>query len=1129
MLPLVVGEHTEMTRFLVCDELGTDVTLGRTWLKAQKAVHDHDLDCLYIGDKMRRRVYLTNNNNAPSESVAPPEFFSSVQHGCPDEYAPRLEKLLREYADVFFRVGPLRQTTYVKHDIELTSDVPFRLPPYRYSAEKKKAIQDQVREMLADGLIEPSFSQYSSPIVMDRKKDNEYRFCNDYRRLNAITKDTAQNLPVIREVVKDVGTAKIFTTLDLKHGYWQIPLTERAKPYTAFATPDGGLYQWRVMPFGLKNAPGRFNNFITQEVLSGYMNEFVRSYLDDFVIYSSTWEEHFAHLSKVFERLRVYQLTCSIKKCFFGKQELEFLGHIITSEGNEAKPEHVHAIVNSPPPRNRKELRQFLGTCEWLREFIPKFSIIALPLTALLSSTRAWRWTDDSQSAFDELKKIFRKPLKLCRPDPDKHFILQTDACATGMGAVLYQLDDTNKRRIISHASAKFTQTEKRYHSNEQECLAVIWALRKFRHYLEDGNFTLRTDNRALTWLDNIKDGKGKLHRWAMYLRAFNFTVEHVAGKENELPDALSRNPGNEIFKDDAGALEALLPPEQTKYEQRVYLASALVQDLHERIAQEQEKELFDIKDAERFLQPTQTLQFSDGVYYVHEHGNPPRAYVPYTCRSEVIAYFHDDPLACHPGADETLRAVREHYYWPRMRDDIRRAVANCATCLITKASLPIAKGVEKARQPTALWDTVAIDMMGPYPRTSRGKRFILVATDLMSRWVEAFAVSSSEVNVIAPILEREVFMRWGYPRVVLSDNAPQFRGTSWQTRCKSWGVLAYTTPAYHPQANPTERRNQEIKKGLRLQIAGGRQRDWDLYLPPILFSMRRRINRTTGQSPSQMLLGRNLPRPGEWSFNFDEATQGRVDDARQRQAALTALPTTKGDGSLRVGDFVLAKNFALSNAAEGFNAQLAPKWTGPYTVLEKCSGDVFILERPGRENIKLHVSTLKRVPQPPHAEAVDAAQQPDDLPRAVAPPLQTFTLPEESHLQGVSSAPQTAPASRTASVSRPTRAQSAPVNEQAASADALNRASLERGAALSSAHDDPGTGMNLPTERDQPVTPYPVPNFPDFAAVAPPRRRRGRPSKRERARRADELTRPVSHHRYNLRSKNFRTDNYSE
>ena len=199
----------------MCDELGTDVTLGRPWLKAQKVVHDHDLDCLYIGDNTRHRVFLTCNNNSTPESTAPPEFFVNVQHGFPKEYAPQLEALLRGFADIFFHVGPLRQTSYIKHDIELTSDIPFRLPPYRYSAEKKRAIQVQVREMLADGLIEPSFSPYSSPIVMDRKKNEEFRFCNDFRRLNAITKDTAQNLPVIREVIKDIGTAKIFTRFRL--------------------------------------------------------------------------------------------------------------------------------------------------------------------------------------------------------------------------------------------------------------------------------------------------------------------------------------------------------------------------------------------------------------------------------------------------------------------------------------------------------------------------------------------------------------------------------------------------------------------------------------------------------------------------------------------------------------------------------------------------------------------------------------------------------------------------------------------------------------------------------------------------------------------------------------------------
>ena len=336
-------------------------------------------------------------------------------------------------------------------------------------------------------------------------------------------------------------------------------------------------------------------------------------------------------------------------------------------------------------------------------------------------------------------------------------------------------LGDAGERRIISYASAKFTKTEKRYHSNEQECLAVIWALRKFRHYLEDGKFILRTDNRALTWLNNIRDGKGKLHRWAMYLKSFNFVVEHVAGKDNQLADALSRDPGDEIFSYDDNALEALMPPTRTVPQREIICASMITQDLLERIKQAQQEEFMDVKDAERFLQPSQELQYSDGAFYVIDNGRAPRIYVPFSCRDTVISHFHNHPLACHPGVDETLRAVRENYFWPRMREDVRRAVGNFAACLSIKAGKPVSKGNERSRQPIAPWDTDAIDLMGPYPRTSRGKRFVLVATDVMSRWVEAFAVPSSEIKIIALILEQQVFMRWGYPRVILSDTRRSF------------------------------------------------------------------------------------------------------------------------------------------------------------------------------------------------------------------------------------------------------------------------------------------------------------------------------------------------------------------
>ena len=196
-----------------------------------------------------------------------------------------------------------------------------------------------------------------------------------------------------------------------------------------------------------------------------------------------------------------------------------------------------------------------------------------------------------------------------------------------------------------------------------------------------------------------------------MYLKSFNFAIEHVAGKDNQLPDALSRDPGEEVYSYDADALDALLPPERTVPQREVILASIIAQDLRERILDAQQEEPVDVEDAARFLQPTQTLQYSDGAYFIEEHCCPPRVYVPFSCRDEAIAYYHHDPLACHPGIDETLRAVRENHFWPRMREDIRRAVGNCTSCLLVKGGKPISKGIEHPRKPTAPWDTVAIDL----------------------------------------------------------------------------------------------------------------------------------------------------------------------------------------------------------------------------------------------------------------------------------------------------------------------------------------------------------------------------------------------------------------------------------
>lgn len=311
---------------------------------------------------------------------------------------------------------------------------------------------------------------------------------------------------------------------------------------------------------------------------------------------------------------------------------------------------------------------------------------------------------------------------------------------------------------------------------------------------------------------------------------------------------------------------------------------------------------------------------------------------------------------------DKTLRAARERYFWQKMRQDIRQHVQACQLCARAKASKPLAHPKPKPRLQSHPWDSVAIDLMGGYPRTPRGKKHILVVTDLFSRWVEAFAIPNAEIKSIAPVLEQQVFMRFGYPRTLLTDNTPQFSGQQWKKKGEEWGVKAHTTPAYHPQANPTERRNQEIKKGLRLTLADKPQHLWDKFLPEILFAIRSRENAATGQTPSQLLLGRNLTQPGERSAKFSPETQRRVNAAREKQGRYTTLNDESEQKPLQPGEWVYIRNFKLSNADEKYNAGLATPWTGPYQVTARIGEYVYEVDRRESGWIKLSASKIKRM-----------------------------------------------------------------------------------------------------------------------------------------------------------------------
>ncbi len=394
--------------------------------------------------------------------------------------------------------------------------------------------------MELSGIIEPSFSEWASPIVIVKKKDGKIRICVDYRKLNANTPMDAYPMPRVDELIDRLGKATYITTLDLARGYWQVPVSEKDRLKTAFITPKG-LFQFRVMPFGLNGAPATFQRLMDTAIreLEGY----TAVYLDDIIIFSKTWEEHLEHIKAVLTRLRERNLTAKPEKCKFGMRECTYLGHIVGNGRVKPDPEKVRAVESFPRPVTKKQVRGFLGLTGYYRRFIENYSRIAAPLTDLTKKSLPDKanWTQDCENAFNRLKLALIQTPILCNPDFDKEFILQTDASDRGAGAVLSQMDTEGRDRPIAFFSRKFLPREERYSTVEKECLAIKLGVEAFKVYLIGKKFTVQTDHRSLIWLNKLKEKNNRLARWSLILQQYDYTVVHRAGSANGNADALSR------------------------------------------------------------------------------------------------------------------------------------------------------------------------------------------------------------------------------------------------------------------------------------------------------------------------------------------------------------------------------------------------------------------------------------------------------------------------------------------------------------------------------------------------------------------------------------------------------------
>ena len=732
----------------------------------------------------------------------------------------KLAQLLSEFSDVFD--DKLDTCNVTSHKINTGRSTPIKQRPRRLPYAYRDEADQQIQEMLANGIITPSVSPWSSAIVLVRKKKGDLRFCVDYRKLNQITVNDSHPLPLISDLLDSVKDAKYFSLLDLRSGYWQIPVAQEDRAKTAFVTQNG-LYEFTRMPFGLKTAPATFQRAM-EVILAGLTFEICLCYLDDVIVFGKTLTEHNDRLKTVLTRFRDNNLRVKLAKCVFASPQVTYLGHCIIQQGVSPDPTKLTAVAEIPLPSNIKEVRTFLGLTGYYCRFIPNYATVAQPLTKLTSKEYCnnFVWTDECTAAFDKLKQLLCSAPILCYPDFDREFILQTDASDVGLGAVLSQIDKSGNEHVVAYASKTLSPREKNYSTTEKEAFAIQFGTQHFRVYLLGRKFTISTDHSALSWLHSVEP-KGRIARWLMDLQEFDFEVKHRAGRVHNNADALSRlRPTPELIRklqqDAINTCSVTLNP-----------------SINIRDAQQQDASIAKLRDLKLRNQPKPSVSKSQDVYFrkmlrhydklfiregilvraIGQRKSYPNYVIvlPQSLITTCVKAMHDSPFAGHMGVARTEERIRQRFYWPGIHTSVQTFIHNCHACAQRKIATHNNKAPTQhieVGEPFTFW---AMDYMGPLPETARGNRHILVMTDHFSKWCEAFATKDQKASTVANILLHKVFSRFGPPTVLHSDQGANFESNLIHELCDLMGIAKTRTSAYHPQCDGQVKRQTERYK----------------------------------------------------------------------------------------------------------------------------------------------------------------------------------------------------------------------------------------------------------------------------------------------------------------------------
>ncbi len=865
------------------------------------------------------------------------------------------QQLFKRYRNCFALDGDsLGQVDVWKHKIDTGDSPPVRQNPYRVSDKERKQIQESVTEMLAKGVIVPNVSSWASPVTLVPKRDGTIRFCIDYRKLNAITKDDVYPIPHLEEPLALMKDSDRFSVMDCDNCYWQIVMDPESAEKTTF-TCHMGTFMFKVMPFGLKCAPASCVRAMDR-IFENENRRISFIYMDDLICFSKGIDEHIRRLSILLKRMQTHGLKLKAKKCSFAATNVNYLGHTISVDGITPDKERVEAVLEKPKPTNIREVKGFLGFAGFYRKFIQSFSRVAEPLLRLMKKDSKFVWGEEQEAAFQTLRTALLSPPILAHFNPDLITELRTDASNLGLGAHLVQVGPTEKR-LLACASRTLTVHEKNYSTTEKECLAIVWAVGKFRPYLYGRQFRIVTDHCGLCFLMHTKDLVNRLARWSLRLMEYSFEIIYNKGDKHGDADYLSRNPFQEEKEEEYLVVYQLFDREQmavdiTELNRDRIIAEQRSDSLLQPIIQKLEDPSTTRREIRRLRKKYEIVdEMLWRLTRQREGITERRLEVPLSMIGEVLKDAHDKATAGHFGIRKTLWRACNHFHWRGMIEDVKNYVKSCKPCQFRKTrtsalegwqgSVPVGENVLRV---------MSVDLLGPLHMTENDNKYIITVTDQISKYAIAIPVNNTLEETIVEQMQIHVFYKFGPPDILISDQGTNLNGWLSKDLYAYWGIKHIRTTPYHPQSNgQVENFNHTLAKALAIQIL--KYKDlWDKYVYPTTYAYNNTVNETTKYSPAELLFGlqpeTSLARQlqlrtqrSQSSFTVEEKRQlARSSIASAQKKNRNRINKTRQPTKVQLGDIVLVTKKNLKTQKSG---KLEDRWSGPYRIIAMSNNQI--------------------------------------------------------------------------------------------------------------------------------------------------------------------------------------------